>query len=201
MQLPKLYIISHGDVRRGRATLEEIREFVNGSRYDYEDLARVEIDDDGDGDIIATPLTAEELQAIGAQFEAAQIEALRALLDDTYRAAKATEQINGVSWSSPLIVWLEQCPFAENVITAWAEDKGAEIRRDSPPRDTKVKTWHPSMTVSVGGRSRFSRTDVVRVYWPEREVNTDAAIDKEIADVKSERTVAEDELASIAGAL
>lgn len=161
-----LYILSNDDVRRERATMSEIRDFVRGERSWGRELARVEIDESGD--ITATPLTAEELQAIGRELDAAQAEQLRGVLDAAVVLSRTVRGIDGVSVGGfgMITVWADNAPWAEAVIVEWAEARRAEVVRSSPPRD--AKTWYPDMIVKVDGR------DIVRVVWPSVELGEKA---------------------------
>ena len=184
-----IYILDHYDdsrVRRQRATLDEIRDVVQGRSS--ERLAYVSIDDYGD--IVATPLTDGELAAILADVSAEYERGLRALLDAAVALCRQAKGFD-VSLGSNGVVTIWNWRHHDNdeaarVALAWAELHGYEVKRSSPP--ATGKSWYPDATIVVDG------VDVCRIVWDSVEINTDKAIDDEIAVVRAERVQAERDL-------
>lgn len=105
----KLYILTHGSVRRERATADEIADFVAGRNASWEQLATVRLDEDGD--ITATPLTDAEMRELGARQEAMQAATLRECLDLALRLHRLGGGVSGFQFSSPVLVWPERAPW------------------------------------------------------------------------------------------
>lgn len=181
-----IYILNRysDDVRRQRATLDEIRAVVDGKSDDR--LAHVEIGPDGD--LVTSALTEVELRDIATRLDSERESRFRLLLDDALAIAGRSRELTGVIVGSISIVtvWTEDAPWAERVVEAWAAEHGRELRRGSPPRDGTY--WHPDAELVVDG------VTVVRLVWPRAEVNTEKAIDAEAANVRAERDTAEREL-------
>ncbi len=186
-----LYILDtyDGSVRRERATPSEIRDAVTGRRKTR--LASV---DTVNGELLTYELTADDLKAIAGELEADVARRMHELLDAAAAIARQASALDGVSVGSfgVVTIWVESAyEGADRAALAWAEARGYEVHRGSPPADRK--RWYPDATIIVEGR------DICRVIWPEVEINTDAAVEKEIAAVATERETAARELASIGG--
>jgi hypothetical protein len=183
-----IYILDYyndSSVRRQRASLAEIRAVVEGRSTDR--LAYVAIGDDGD--IAATPLTAAEIEAIRSELTIEHRRLVRDVLDHAATLARKIRPLDGFSAGSfgAVTIWLESAPpGTDDIVLAWAEAHEAEIRRSSPPADRKH--WWPDAEIKLDG------VDICRMVWPERECNTDAAIEQEIASVTAERATAAREL-------
>jgi len=189
-----LYILDRYDessVRRQRATLEEIRAVVDGKSS--ERLATIAIGDDGD--IVATQLVEADLATIRAELNVEHERRIRELLDASLGLCRKARGIDGVSVGlfGAITFWLDgMAPGTDDIALAWAAEHTAEIRRNSPPRDPHH--WCPDAEIKVDG------IHVCRLVWPEREANTEKAINDEIATVAAERSIADSELADIAEA-
>lgn len=180
-----LYILSHGNVRRDRATPDQIRAFVDGANSEYEQLARVALGEDGV--VIATPLSAGEIAAIGLELQADQAVRLAALLVDTLKLARAAAECSGVSLLlAGLQIRIADAPHAKRLVLDFAAEHNLEVERKSPPRDRK--SWAPELKVCFGWRT------LVELNWPVVPVNTDEVIDEEVAAVSAERELAEQEM-------
>lgn len=185
--MKKLYITSHGDLRKARATADEVRAFIEGENSPWEQL--VTMDMDADGDIMTTPITADELAAMRADLETEQGRELVQLLDDMAAIVKRSTRVAGCSWPS-LVLWAERAhKNMPAIVEDWAAKNGYEIKRSSPP--TSHTRWTPDMTVASGYR------DIVRVIWPSTEVNTDKVVEEEIVKVRADREMAERELEAV----
>lgn len=187
-----IYILERYDdsaVRRQRATLEEIRAVVDGKSS--ERLAYVAIGDDGD--IIATPLTEQDLAAIGSELSVEHERRIRQLLDDAAKLARTVRGLRGVSAGSfgAVTFWLDECaPGTDDLVLAWADAHGAEIKRGTPP--TKPRKWRPDAEIKVDD------AEVCRLVWPEREAFDDEAVAEEIEHVAADRAHSDAELAELA---
>lgn len=187
-----LYILDRydGSVRRERATPTEIRDIIAGKRNDR--LAHIDI---VDGELVTHELTADELKAIAAEVDADAARRLHALLDATVTLAKQLRAFDGISFGASygvLTIWNWSNHDNEanaRFALAWAELRGYEVKRNSPP--PIGQSYYPDATITVDG------IDVCRIVWDSVECNTDAVVEKEIADVHNERSVAERELQEI----
>lgn len=184
-----LYILDRYDessVRRQRASLAEIRAVVEGRSSDR--LARIAIGDDGD--IVATPLAEAEIEAIRGDLSAAHARAVHDVLDHAATLARKVRPLDGFfsAGFGVVTIWLESAPpGTDDVVLDWAAQRGAEIRRNSPPADRK--RWYPDAEIKIDG------VDICRMVWPERDACvTDEQVDAEVAAVKAERETAEREL-------
>ncbi len=182
------YILNHNDVRRELATAEEIRSFADGSNASYERLASVELGPDGE--FVITPIEGDALQAVILQLDVDQATRFAELLEDILRLFKSARTIGGVSFLiAPLQVRAVDAPFAERLVLDFAEKHRLLTERTSPPLNRKE--WHPELKVRLGYRT------LVEITWPIAEVNTEKAIDEEVATVAAERATAEGELAEL----
>lgn len=187
-----VFIMSYDEVRREKATPDEIREFAAGEMNGNTKLVHVELGDDGD--LVATPLTDEQVGALVLQLDTDQVIQLADLCEDVLKIAKAAKKFSGVRFLiSPLIIDAERHPFAERIVLEFAS-KHSElgVERTSPPTDRKRFT--PSLRIALG------YSTIISVDWATRDVNTDEAIDKEIIEVTNERVLSDAELDAIAGA-
>lgn len=172
------------DVRRQRASFDEIRDVAEGRSNNR--LVHLAIGDEGD--IVATPVSADDLREIAARLDAERATQLRGLLDDAAALVHKGKGLDGVNVGSLTIVsiWADDAPWAGDIVVAWATERSLDIKRSSPP--TSGTHWHPDAEVDIDG------VTVVRLAWPRREVNTESAIDDEVAAVSSERATAAAEL-------
>jgi hypothetical protein len=154
----KLYIVHGSEVRRERASADEIADFVAGRNYHNEQLATVRIDD---GDIIATPLTPDEIKELAAYLEHEQIEALRECMTLALKIHRIGSQVSGFQFSSPVLMWPARAPWAEAVMRAWAVENGLDIQDESPPSDPNVQYWIRTMRIRAG---RYDG-EIARMQW------------------------------------
>ena len=182
-----IYVVSYdGNLRPSRATREDI-EFHVANPQLGERLVYVTID--GKGDIETTPLTADEIAALDAAFKAEQEQKLRALLDGALALSHLFDEVPSALWSSPICLWPADEPWSERVMREWASEHGLEVEDESPPR--AGKNWIRTARASHKGR------ELARCQWPSVEVNTEAVISVEVAQVAAERAKSDAELGAI----
>jgi len=159
----RLYVLDYADnVRRDRATPEEIRAFAERSQY-AERLAHVTLGPDGE--IIATLVTDMERGELLANLQADQSARLLALLDASRKLIDLAGDITGVmSSNSAIVVWVAKIPWAEQLIRDWATERGLDIQDESPPSDPKHEHWIRTMRVG----------EIVRLQWPAVRLGADA---------------------------
>jgi hypothetical protein len=189
-----VFIMSYDEVRRDKATPDEIRDFAAGEMNGNTKLVHVDFDDDGD--MATTPLTKEQVDALVLQLDADQIIRLGDICEDLLKIAKSAKKFSGVRFLiSPLIIDAERLPYAERIVLEFASRHSeVTVERTSPPTDPKRKQFTPSLRVALG------YTTLISVDWAMREVNTEEAIEKEIIEVTNERVMSDTELAAIARA-
>lgn len=151
-----IYVMSYdGNVRPTRATREDLEFHVENPGMS-ERLVHMTID--AHGDIVTTPLTAEEIATLGAAFKAEQEQKLRTLLDGVLALAKLVEDVPGAMWSAPVALWPANEPWSERVMRTWAADNSLTVEDEAPPRNEK--NWIRCARVYYG------RVDLVRCQWP-----------------------------------
>lgn len=183
-----VYILDNydGSVRRERATPSEIRDIIAGRRSDR--LAYITLDDDGD--LVTHELTAADRQAIADELAADVARRMHTLLDSALVLSKQAAALD-VSIGNSGVITIWNWPHHDNEANtrealAWAEMRGYEVKRNSPP--ATAKSYYPDATITADG------IDVCRIVWDSVECNTDAAVEKEIASVAAERDTADREL-------
>ncbi|MDQ3295104.1 MAG: hypothetical protein M3619_00780 [Myxococcota bacterium] len=140
------YILNYADdIRRERATSEEIESIAEGRSSDR--LAHVELD--ADGQIVVRPLAEEEIRDLATQIEQDRKLELVALLDDMERVTRRGRRLQGVSPSS-VVINAEDAPWAEAVVRAWAEDRSLEVHDEAPPAKP-TKDWRRWVRVRPPG--------------------------------------------------
>jgi hypothetical protein len=156
----KLYLVNRygGDVRPKPASIEEIREILDGSGRDHF-LANVTLGEEG---LVAATLSESELKSLAANIQAEAVKQLRLALDLCLQMVKASDDIPGLMSSNEgLRFYIDsKNEWVATTIRDWAEEKHLVIA-DSP-RPAKGK-WHRYTNVKIGPKT-YDRT-LVSVTW------------------------------------
>lgn len=161
-----LYIMTgySGDVRRERASADEIRDFIDGRNWRDHVLVYVVLDNDGN--LLATPLSVTEIDALRTEIEHDQETRLVALLDGVLALARQVRDLEGVMWSPPVCVWPENAPHVDRTLRAWAFEHELTVEEEPIPSDPKCSHWIRWTRVSWSG------IELARCQWPSVRVGT-----------------------------
>ncbi len=167
----------YGTLRQRRATTSEVARHIDGKGDDGDELVHVIIDDHGD--IVATPLTADEIKSLRSAVEAERAEVLREMLDGALRLHKLAERLGGATVHDAIVIDAEIAPWAANVINEWAAERN--IVAQSEPRPTKAtKHWQQTLHVYgpdvKPGDRLWTHEALVTVKWPYVEVDPEKDI-------------------------
>lgn len=165
MKPRKIYMVGRhsGDIRPKAATSREIRDILADPKHG-DILAYV---GDVDGDMVVQTLSDAELAALGSQIDQRDRDQLRAILDHTAQSYAIIDAAEGVSGGN-VTIWAQEVPYAEEVVTAWARERGFRISEDR--LSSTAKSWSRAMRVHFG---ESWRSFAISVVWPTVEVNVE----------------------------